>query len=94
VGVVGLGLGTIFGLQAMSKKNDAQSECPNKCATADGVAKWNDAASAGTVSTVGFIIGAVGLAGGAVLWFTAPSGDASKTQVGLGPGGFQLKGSW
>jgi hypothetical protein len=94
VGVVGLGLGSIFGLEAMSKKNDAQSACPDKCASDDGVNKWNDAASAGNVATIGFIIGGVGLVGGAVLWLTAPSAGAAKTQVGLGPEGLRVRGTW
>ena len=93
IGVVGIGVGTAFGVMAMSKKNDAQSACSGSCATQDGVNKWSNAGSTGDVSTVGFIVGGVGLAGAAVLWFTAPSGGAS-TQVGFGPGGVQLKGTW
>ena len=95
VGVVGLGVGAAFGLIAMSKKSDAQSACPNQCATADGVSKWNDAASAGNISTIGFIVGGVGVAGAAVLWLTAPNtSHGASTQVGLGPGGLQVRGSW
>jgi hypothetical protein len=94
VGVVGLGLGTAFGLMTISKRNDAQSACPNSCSTQDGVTKWSDATSAGNVSTIAFIIGGVGVAGAAVLWFTAPSSSGPRTQVGLGPGVLQLKGTW
>jgi hypothetical protein len=92
VGVVGLGLGTAFGIMAMSSKSDAQNVCPNHCTTADGLSSWSDAASAGNISTVGFIIGGVGIAGAAVLWFTAPK--SSTTRVGFGPGSLQLKGTW
>jgi hypothetical protein len=97
VGVVGVGLGTVFGLQSMSKHDDAQKACPNtQCATQDGVALWSDARSAGDLSTILFAVGGVGLAGGAVLWFTAKSesADAPSAQVGLGPGTFQLRGTW
>jgi hypothetical protein len=95
VGIAGLGVGTAFGLIAMSKKNDAQSACPNQCATSDGVTKWSDAASAGNVSTIAFIVGGVGVAGAAVLWLTAPSsGGGQGTQVGFGPGGMQVRGAW
>jgi hypothetical protein len=93
IGVVGLGVGTAFGLVAISKKSTAQNECPNLCATPDGVSKWSDAVSAANGATVGFVIAGVGLAGAAVLWFTAPRG-AMSTQVGLGPGALQVKGSW
>jgi hypothetical protein len=93
VGVVGLGIGTAFGVMAMSQKNDAQSACPgSQCATQAGVNKWNNAGSTGNVSTVGFVIGGLGVAGAAVLWFTAPT--SASTQVGLGPGMLQVKGTW
>ena len=94
VGAVGLGLGTAFGVMAMSLKNDAQSACPNQCPTQDGVNKWSTAGTSAKIADVGFIIGGVGLVGGAVLWFTAPSGSAAGTQVGLGPGVLQVKGTW
>jgi hypothetical protein len=94
VGVVGLGLGAVFGIVAMSQKGTAQSACPNTCATQDGVNDWNSAASSATISTVAFIVGGVGLAGAAALWFTAPSGTSASAQVGLGPSGIQLRGTW
>ena len=93
IGVVGLGLGTVFGVMASSQKNDAQSACPsNPCSTQDGANKWSTAGSTGNISTIGFIVGGVAVAGGAVLWFTAPS--SSSAQVGFGPGILQLKGTW
>ena len=94
IGVVGLGIGTAFGVVALSKKSDAQNVCPNQCSTPDGVDKWNSATSTGNVSTVALIVGGVGIAGAAVLWFTAPRTTASGPQVGLGPTGLQLKGTW
>jgi hypothetical protein len=100
LGVVGLGLGTVFGLQAMSKHNDAAAACPGACATQSGVDMWNDARSAGNVSTVAFIVGGVALAGGAALWFTAKpeSGSAPSAPVafglGVGPGAVQVRGAW
>jgi hypothetical protein len=98
VGVVGLGLGTVFGLQAMSKRDDATKACPkNTCPDANGVSLWDDAQSAGTLSTVFFVVGGVGLAGGAALWFTAKapeSAQAASAQIGIGPGVVQVKGTW
>ena len=95
VGVVGLAVGGIFGAMAMSKQSEAQSVCPNQCATADGVTKWSDTASAGNVSTIAFIVGGVAVAGAAVLWLTAPiAGGGGSTQVGIGPGGLQMRGTW
>jgi len=95
IGIVGLGVGTAFGVIALSKKSDAQNACPGStCATADGTSKWSDAASTGNISTIALIVGGVGIAGGAVLWFTAPSASSSSTQVGIGLGGLQVKGTW
>ncbi len=96
IGVVGLGLGTVFGVMAGSQKNAAQSACAsNPCSTQDGANKWGTAVSTGNISTVGFIVGGVGVAGGAILWFTAPSSSSgASTQVGLGPGILQVKGTW
>ncbi len=69
--------------------------CPNTCPTQGGVDLWNDASTLGNVSTIGLIVGGVALAGGAVLWFTAPrSGSAVSAQVGAGLGDIQVRGSW
>jgi hypothetical protein len=95
VGVVGLGVGAVVGAIALSQKSAAQSACPgSQCLNQDGVSKWSDAASTGNVSTIGFIVGGIGVAGAAVLWFTAPSSSGSSTQVGFGPGVLQVKGAW
>jgi hypothetical protein len=96
VGVVGLGVGGAFGLVAMSSKNDAQGVCPtNQCATEEGVDKWNHARSAAQLADVFLIVGGVGLAGAAVLWFTAKSpGSETSAQVGLGLGGVHVRGTW
>jgi hypothetical protein len=95
-GVVGVGVGSVFGLMTLSKKSDAQAVCPSLCATDEGVSKWNDAKSAATVSTVAFVVGAVGLAGGAALWFTARSeaSTGQSAQLGIGPGTIELKGAF
>ncbi len=96
IGVVGLGVGAAFGAMAMSQKNDAESVCPsNPCSTQAGVNKWSNAATSATLSTVGFVVGGMGLAGAAVLWFTAPhSSRGASAQVGIGPGSLQLRGTW
>jgi hypothetical protein len=94
VGVVGVGLGTVFGATALSKKNDAASECPTTMCTPSGLAKWNDAQSAGNASTVFFVVGGVALAGGAVLWFTAKPAASARIAAGVGPGSLQVKGVW
>ncbi len=94
VGVVGLGVGSVFGFEAMSKKSSAQNVCPNQCADQNGVDKWNSAKSAGNISTVAFIIGGVGIAGAATLWFTGKPESKENTQLSFSPAGLQVKGTW
>ena len=99
VGVVGLVVGSVFGLKSMSSHDESEAHCSGNVCDAAGVAASDDARSAGNVSTVAFIVGGVGLAAGAVLWFTLPSGsDASsaalangRLRVGLSPGGLELE---
>lgn len=77
VGIVGLGLGAFFGLQAKSHLDDSNADghCHdgNKC-DAIGVQARSDAQSAATISTIAFAAGAVAVAGGLVLYLTAPKG--------------------
>ncbi len=83
LGVVGIGLGTVFGLVSKSRHDEAETLCapPNGCGQA-GVDKRSDAYTAGTISTVAFIVGGVALAGGVALWLTAPHG-ATQAKVGF-----------
>jgi hypothetical protein len=94
VALVGIGLGAAFGGIAMSDKSSAENGCPNNRCTQAGSSKWSDAVTAGNVSTVGFIVGGVALAGAATLWFTAHRTPAASVQVGFGPGMMQMRGRW
>lgn len=98
IGVVGLGIGGVTGALALSEKSDAEKLCPkNPCGATDvdGVNKWKDAVSMGNISTVGFIVGAAGIVGGAVLWFTAPGSRVEpSTQIGFGPGSIRVRATW
>jgi hypothetical protein len=96
VGVVGLGLGAAFGGLALSKNKEAKAACPNSgCQTQEGVDLWNATRLDGTISTVGFIVGGVAVAGGVVLWFTAGLPAKSKTaRLGFGPGSITFQEVW
>jgi hypothetical protein len=101
VGAAGLVAGVITGVIAMgdhsSLLNDVCAKGP--CSQSD-LTSYNSSTDSyhtmGTVSTVGFIAGGVLAVGGAVLFFTAPSGSAPSTgqgahvapYVGLGNAGF------
>jgi serine/threonine-protein kinase len=73
-GVVAVGLGTYFGLRAISKKSDA--DCTLKqCSSEASSQLYAQAHSAATLANV-FVIGGVALlVGGAVVYFTGPSGE-------------------
>ena len=83
-GVLALGVGTVFGLKAISNADDARKLCPNgHCTDAAGETAANDAHTQATISNVSFVIGAAAVATGAVLYFTLPTKPG--TQVGLLP---------
>ena len=87
VGVVGLAVGTAFGFMARSEWNDAKAHCaPYPYCGAEGADHAASAKTKADLSTALFIVGGVGLATGAVLWFTAPGGGESGVGVGIGPG--------
>jgi hypothetical protein len=77
-GLVAIGVGTAFGLSAASTKSDADAECTSAGCTAAGKSLLADAGSSADVATVGFVVGGVLLATGAVLWITSPSLRASS----------------
>jgi hypothetical protein len=96
-GIVGVGVGAVFGIVSMSKHNEAEESCVSQggqyvCNEA-GFDAADAAIGAGNVSTIGFIAGGVLLAAGVVLWITAPSSQAS-TQVGVAPGRVLVRGAF
>jgi hypothetical protein len=103
VGVVGVAVGAVFGVLAISKNSDANgSHCgssagfgsPNQC-DSTGVSLRSTAVSDGNLSTIGVAAGAVLLAGGGALWFLAPSGHvAIAPTVGMGSAGAILRGDF
>jgi hypothetical protein len=80
VGIVGLAVGTVFGVLASSSASSSKNECSTATcggAYSKSVSDYNTASTDATVSTVAFIAGGVGVAAGAILFFTAPSGASS-----------------
>ena len=69
VGLVALGVGTYFGISAVSKWNDSNAHCPSPGCDAQGVSSAHDAKQAAVVSDVAIGIGVAGLAAGAILYF-------------------------
>ncbi len=110
VGVVGMGMGTAFGLKSSSKRSDADAleeefvgVCGNDCLSTDPTAKKIDdldseAKSAKTLSAVGFALGGVGLATGAVLFILSgkekQSAQAPRVRGWVGVGSVGLSGQF
>ena len=79
VGAVGLGVGAVFGILAFDETAKAKQFCDgNTCpARKEVVDARNLAIANGNVSTVGFVVGGVGIAAGIVLLLTV--GSSSDT---------------
>ena len=94
VGLVGLVVGTAFGLRALSLKGDRDTRCKGGFCDAEGVAKDHSARTAATVSTVSFIAGSALALGGVVLVLTANNPDRPKVTVGFAPRGLFVGGAF
>jgi hypothetical protein len=86
VGVVGVGVGSVFGLVAMSNWNRARGECTSGTAgcSADALSLESTVRSQALVSTIAFGVGAAGLVGAAILFWSAPR-NASGVAWSVGP---------
>lgn len=78
VGGAGILVGAITGLVAVGKHGDLADSCPDGKCTSDKQSDIDSYKTMGTISTIGFIVGGVGVAAGAVLWFTAPKETAAR----------------
>jgi hypothetical protein len=76
VGGAGVILGAVTGIVALGKHSDLSKECPMGTCSVANQSSVDSYHTMGTLSTVGFIVGGVGLAGGAALYFTAPKAHA------------------
>ena len=100
VGVVTMGVGGYFGLQAISKNDDSNTMgCTGDVCTGAGKTARMDAVSAGNTSTILFVVGGVLTAAGVVLFIVGGSSSgeakpavAAAPAVGPGTGGVALSG--
>jgi hypothetical protein len=103
VGAASVAVGTFFGIEAISKKSDAN--CPsNHCAGGGDPDALRTAVKDGNLSTVFFVAGGVLAAGGVALIVLTPKGESSSASsttgsslhatVSLLPNGVSLQGAW
>jgi hypothetical protein len=100
LGVVGVGLGSFFGLRALSKNSDSNSSgCSGNLCSESAANTRHDAIHAGNISTLAFAIGGVALGSGLVLFFTAPRAPkgheaSARAELVVLPAGTALKAVW
>jgi hypothetical protein len=94
VGGVGIAVGSVFGIMALGTKSSLDNACPNKKMCPPSSQSDIDALNTrAAVSSIGFGVGVVGLAVGAVLLVTAHGSEARaaalhvKPWLGLGAAG-------
>ncbi len=84
VGIVGVGLGSYFGVRAISKNSDAEDDCPTDLlCNPEGLKKTDDARADANFSNIAFIAGGVLLTTGVVLYLTG--GRKEPQSVALVP---------
>lgn len=81
-GAAGVGVGIATGLMATARHSSAEDACPDgKCPAGSSAMDDVDAfRTLRTVSTIGYVVGAVGVGAGVTLWLTSP-----KEEVAIGP---------
>jgi len=79
VGVIGLGLGTYFGVRAISKNSDAEGYCSgdNLC-TQPGLDLTDKAKKDATASNIAFAVGGALVAVGGVVFLSSGSSDSER----------------
>jgi len=93
VGVVAVGVGGIFGLEAISKNGDAEDKCgaAEPCADPEGFAAYQDAKDAAGVADILVVGGLVVAAAGTALFFLAPSEEQPEVTLGVHPEGAAIR---
>ena len=87
-GIISIGVGTVFGVKAISKNDDAKAHCPdaNACNDPLGETLSNEANDAAVVANITIGVGAAALIGGGLMYFLGPSkASASSTGVRIVP---------
>ncbi len=94
-GVVGLGIGAFFGVDALAKTNSADSSgCTGSQCTPGAATTRDEARNAANAATVSLIAGGVLAAGGLGVWLFGPSARAARAMATVTPRGLAVTGQW
>jgi hypothetical protein len=66
LGIVGVGVGAVTGLMSISQVNDVKQACPNNVCPTTRQSDIDSAKSLGTISTIAFVAGGVGVGAGII----------------------------
>jgi hypothetical protein len=100
VGVVGIGIGSYFGIDTFSKNSTANADCPGDRCSPTGVDAGRSAQTSATISTIAFGAGIASLGAGAYFFFFSGPRDAKRGALRAAPllgsstAGVQLVGGW
>lgn len=72
-GIVALGIGTYYGIRAITKRSQSDKQCPSNQCTVDGVRLNNEAKTSARISDVTVGLGLVGIGVGTYLVLSSPS---------------------
>jgi hypothetical protein len=94
-GVLGLAAGGYLTAKSISDKNDIKNSCVNGVCPASEADALSSAKTNGTLGAIGLLSGAALAVGGGVLFATAPTAEKkAPVDVGVGPSGVSLSGSF
>jgi len=97
LGLIGIGIGSYFAIQAMGKKSDSDADCDGNVCGPQAFQDRTDAVSAGNRATIGFVVGGVLAAGGLTMVLLGTSKESRTSirlapSVGINAAGFSLQG--
>lgn len=89
-GFLSLWVGGVFGVRAILKRQDSDSDCPGGACNARGWASYEQAQTAANVANVGLALGVIGV--GVGTWLVLSS--RNETTLTAGPSGVAVRGAW
>jgi hypothetical protein len=95
VGLLGLALGTVFGIEALSKKHDSGCNSSSVCPDELAASTLRSSRSAGDLSTAFFVAGGIFEAAGVTMWIVGRSSQIhASARIEPTGAGVRLIGSW